>query len=71
MSHQNCTLDGTSDEKSLCFLSVFHNVVEGAFCVASHQIGSTPKMKNGAPRDELKNGRGRVWVIPYDGGSVT
>ena len=23
-----------------------------------------PKMKNGALRDELKNGRGRVWGVP-------
>ena len=23
-------------------------------------------MKNGVPRDELKNGRGRVWVVPYN-----
>ena len=22
-------------------------------------------MKNGAPRDELKNGRGRGWLVPY------
>ena len=24
----------------------------------------TPKMKDGAPWDELENGRGRVWVVP-------
>ena len=29
--------------------------------------GGTPKMKNGAPRDELKNGRGRGWAVPYLG----
>ena len=22
-------------------------------------------MKNGAPRDELQNGRGRGWAVPY------
>ena len=22
-------------------------------------------MKNGAPRDDPKNGRGRGWVVPY------
>ena len=26
--------------------------------------GGTPKVKSGAPRDELKNGRGRVWAVP-------
>ena len=40
--------------------SVFH-CAEGAFGAAS---GGTQKMKNGAPRDELQNGRGCVWVVP-------
>ena len=48
--------------KNLCGFSVFH-CIEGAFGVSS---GGTPKMKNGAPRDELKNGRGRCWAVPYD-----
>ena len=39
-------------------LSVFR-CVEGAIAVASR---GTPKSKNGAPRDELKNGRGRAWA---------
>ena len=47
--------------KNLCGFSVFH-CVEGAFGVSS---GGVPKMKNGAPRDELKNGRGRGWAVPY------
>ena len=47
--------------KSHCVFSVFH-CVEGAFGAAS---GGTLKMKYGAPRDELKNGRGRVWVVPF------
>ena len=51
--------DGTSDEKSLWFLCV--HCVEGAFGASSR---GTPKMKNGAPQDDLKNGRGRGWVIP-------
>ena len=38
--------------------------VEGTFGVAS---GGTPRMKDGAPRDELKNGCGRVWIVPYFG----
>ena len=46
--------------KNLCGFSVFH-CVEGAFGASS---GGTPKMKNGAPRDELKNGRGRGWDVP-------
>ena len=50
--------------KSLCDFSVFH-CVEGAFGASS---GGTPKMKNGAPRDELKNGRGRCWAVPHDEG---
>ena len=41
--------------QNLCVFSVFH-CVEGAFGAAS---GGAPKMKNGAPQDELKNGRGR------------
>ena len=47
--------------KNLCGFSVFH-CVEGAFGASP---GGTPKMKNGAPRDELKNGRGRGWAVPY------
>ena len=46
---------------NLCGLSVFH-CVEGAFGASS---GGTPKMKHGAPRDELKNGCGRGWAVPY------
>ena len=46
--------------KNLCGFSVFH-CVEGAFGASS---GGTPKMKNAAPRDELKNGRGRGWAVP-------
>ena len=46
--------------KNLCGFSVFH-CVEGAFGASS---GGTPKMKNGAPRDELKNGHGRGWAVP-------
>ena len=41
--------------KNLFVFSVFE-CVEGAFGAAS---GGTPEMQNGAPRDELKNGRGR------------
>ena len=51
--------------KNLCGFSVFH-CVEGAFGASS---GGTP-MKNGAPRDELKNGRGCGWAVPYSGGSA-
>ena len=51
--------------KNLCGFSAFH-CVEGAFGASS---GGYPKMKNGAPRDELKNGRGRGWAIPYEGGA--
>ena len=47
--------------KNLCGFSVFH-CVEGPFGASS---GGTPKIKNGAPRDEPKNGRGRGWVVPY------
>ena len=47
--------------KHLCGFSVFH-CVEGSFGASS---GGTPKMKNGAPRDELKNGRGRGWAVAY------
>ena len=46
--------------KNLCGFSVFH-CVEGAFGASS---GGTPKRKNGAPRKELKNGRGRGWAVP-------
>ena len=47
--------------KNLCVFSVFH-CAEGAFGASS---GGTPKTKNGAPPDELKNGRGRGWALPY------
>ena len=47
--------------KNLCVFSVFH-CVEGAFGAASR---GTPKTQNGAPRNELKNGRGRGWAVPY------
>ena len=53
--------------KNLCGFSVFH-CVEGAFGASSW---GTPKMKNGAPRDELKNGRGRAWASPYLGPAKT
>ena len=39
-----------------CFVSVFHSV-EGAFGAPSR---GTPEFRNGAPRDELKDGRGRA-----------
>ena len=47
--------------KNIIGFSVFH-CVEGAFGASS--VG-TPKMQNGVPRDELKNGRGRGWAVPY------
>ena len=47
--------------KDLCGSSVFH-CVEGAFGASSW---GTPEMKNGAPQDELKNGRGCGWAIAY------
>ena len=47
--------------KNLCGFSVFH-CVEGAFGAPS---GGNPKMKSGEPRDELKNGCGRSWAVPY------
>ena len=43
--------------KNLCGFSVFHS--SGA------SSGGTPKMKNGALRDELKNSRGHGWAVPY------
>ena len=49
--------------KNLRGFFVFH-CVERAFGASSR---GTPKMKNGAPRDELKNGRGRGWAVPYEG----
>ena len=48
--------------KNLFGFSVFH-CVERAFGASS---GGTPKMKNGAPRDELKNGRCRGWAVAYN-----
>ena len=47
--------------KHLCVPLVFH-CVEVAFGLSS---GGAPKMKNGAPRDELKNGRDRGWAVAY------
>ena len=45
--------------KNLRGFAVFH-CVEGAFGASSR---GTPKLKNGAPRDALKNGRGRGWAV--------
>ena len=45
---------------------MFH-CVEGAFDVTS---GGTPSLKNGAPQDELKNGRGRSWAVPNLGSQI-
>ena len=36
--------------------------VEGAFDASSR---GTPKLKNGVPQDELKNGCGCVLAVPY------
>ena len=47
--------------KNLSGFSVFH-CVEGAIGASS---GGYPKNETGAPRDELKNGRGRGWAVPY------
>ena len=58
--HTKTAFDDTSDEKSLPLLCV--PLCRRAFGASS---GGTPKMKNGAPRDELKNGRGRGWAGPY------
>ena len=58
--HTKTAFDDTSDEKSLPFLCV--PLCRRAFGASS---GGTPKMKNWAPRDELKNGRGRGWAGPY------
>ena len=58
--HIKTAFDDTSDENISVFF-VFH-CVERAFGAAS---GVTPKTKNGAPRDELKNGRGRGWAVAY------
>ena len=54
----------THQMKNLCGFSVFH-CIEGAFGASS---GGTPKMKRRAPRDELKNGRGRGWAVPQEKG---
>ena len=35
--------------------------VEGASAASSRV---TPNLKNGVPRDDLKNGRGCVWAVP-------
>ena len=58
--HAKTAFDGTSDEKSLWFICV-PLCRWGIWCV----IRGYPKMKNGAPRDEPKNGHGRGWVVPY------
>ena len=63
MPHQNGRHLMAHQMKNLCVFSVFH-CVEGAFGASS---GGTPKMKNGAPRDELQNGCGRGWAIPCRG----
>ena len=47
--------------KNLCGFSVFH-CVEGAFGASSM---GTRKLQNGVLRDELKNGCGCVWAVPY------
>ena len=59
MPHQN-GFDGTLDEKSLWFLCV-------PLCGRGiwYVIPGYPKTENGAPRGELKNGRGRGWAVPY------
>ena len=45
--------------KNICVFSVLH-YVEGASDAISR---GTPELRNGAPRDELKNGRGSVWAV--------
>ena len=60
--HTKSAFDGHRME-DLCGFSVLR-CVEGAFGASS---GGTPKLKNGAPRDELKNGCGRGWAVPYVG----
>ena len=47
--------------RNLCGFSVFH-CAEGAIGAS---FRGTPKMKNGAPQDELQDGRGGGWVVPY------
>ena len=49
--------------KDFCGFSVLH-YVQGASGASS---GGTPKLKNGTPQDELKNGCGRGWAVPYVG----
>ena len=51
----------THQMKNHCVFFVFH-CVEGAFDATSR---GTPTLKNRAPRDELKHGRGRGWAVPY------
>ena len=47
--------------KNLCAFSVFH-------CVEGYLVRhpGVPQYENEAPRDELKNGRARVWAVPND-----
>ena len=49
--------------KNPCVFSVFHCVKKEGHLM--RHPGVPPEQKNGAPRDELKNGRGRVWAVPY------
>ena len=52
------------DRKIFVFsLCSFVYCVEGA-CDAAFR--GNPDLKNGAPRDDLKNGRGPVWAVPCD-----
>ena len=54
MPHQNGMCHQAHQMKNLC----------GSLFSKGH-LGRHPgKMKNGAPRDELKNGRGRGWAVP-------
>ena len=46
--------------KNLCERETVFHCVEGALGASSWD---TPKMKNGAPQDQLKNGRGRGWAV--------
>ena len=48
--------------KNLCGFSLCSTVYKGHLV---RHLGYPKKMKNAAPRDELKNGRGRGWAVPY------